>query len=122
MSDRFNLTFTDTEHDLYVFLKSTPGATREIKAFLRRWMQGGENPTAGIQTDADADRERTAGIYELTFGDIVENFGTMRNFIRECGLSAIQGRIITLRANHPQEAADVLDILKANHPELKGRV
>ncbi|MBO5368616.1 hypothetical protein J6A32_08305 [Methanocorpusculum sp.] len=125
MTDRFNLTFTDAEHDLYVFLKNTPGATREIKSFLRRWMQGGENPTAtetGTQTDADAEQERIAEIYELTFGDIPENYGTMYHFLRECGLSAIKGRIQTLTANHPKEAAEVVHQLRRNHPELKGKV
>ena len=125
MTDRFNLTFTDAEHDLYLFLKETPGATREIKAFLRRWMQGGENPTAtetGTQTDADAEQERIAEIYELTFGDIPENYGSMYVFLRECGLSAIKGRIQTLTANHPKEAAEVVHQLRRNHPELKGKV
>ncbi|MBO5430695.1 hypothetical protein J5991_01440, partial [Methanocorpusculum sp.] len=80
MSDRITLSFNNDEHDIYLFLKSTPGATRELKAFIRRWMQGGENPTAtetGTQTDADAEQERIAEIYELTFGDIPENYGTM---------------------------------------------
>ena len=125
MTDRFNLTFTDAEHDLYLFLKETPGATREIKSFLRRWMQGGENPTAtetGTQTDADAEQERIAEIYELTFGDIPEHYGSMRVFLRECGLSAIKGRIQTLTANHPKEAAEVVHQLRRNHPELKGKV
>ena len=125
MTDSFKLTFTNEEHDLYVFLKNTPGATREIKSFLRRWMQGGENPTAtetGTQTDADAEQERIAEIYELTFGDIPENYGTMYHFLRECGLSAIKGRIQTLTANHPKEAAEVVHQLRRNHPELKGKV
>ena len=125
MSDRFNLTFTDAEHDLYLFLKNTPGATRELKAFLRRWMQGGENPTAtetGTQTDADAEQERIAEIYEITFGDIPEVYGTMHRFLRECGLSAIKGRIQTLTANHPKEAAEVVHLLRRNHSELKGKV
>ena len=125
MTDRFNLTFTDAEHDLYLFLKETPGATREIKAFLRRWMQGGENPTAtetGTQTDADAEQERIEEIYDITFGDILENYGSMQVFLRECSLSAIKGRIQTLTANHPKEAAEVVHLLRRNHPELKGKV
>ena len=125
MTDRITLVFNNDEHDLYVFLKNTPGATREIKSFLRRWMQGGENPTAtetGTQTDADAEQERIAEIYELTFGDIPENYGTMYHFLRECGLSAIKGRIQTLTANHPKEAAEVVHQLRRNHPELKGKV
>ena len=125
MTDRFNLTFTDAEHDLYLFLKETPGATREIKAFLRRWMQGGENPAEanqGEQTDADAEQERIAEIYDITFGDILENYGSMRVFLRECSLSAIKGRIQTLTANHPKEAAEVVHQLRRNHPELKGKV
>lgn len=125
MTDRFNLTFTDAEHDLYLFLKETPGATREIKSFLRRWMQGGENPTAtetGTQTDADAEQERIAEIYDITFGDILENYGSMQVFLRECSLSAIKGRIQTLTANHPKEAAEVVHLLRRNHPELKGKV
>ena len=125
MTDRFNLTFTDAEHDLYLFLKETPGATREIKAFLRRWMQGGENPTAtetGTQTDADAEQERIAEIYELTFGDIPENYGSMYHFLRECGLSAIKGRLQSLTANHPKEAAEVIHLLRRTYPELKGKV
>lgn len=88
-------------------------------------MQGGENPTAtetGTQTDADAERERIAEIYELTFGDIPENYGSMYVFLRECGLSAIKGRIQTLTANHPKEAAEVVHLLRRNHPELKGKV
>lgn len=125
MTDRITLVFNNDEHDLYLFLKSTPGATRELKAYLRRWMQGGENPTAtetGTQTDADAEQERIAEIYELTFGDIPEHYGTMYHFLRECGLSAIRGRIQTLTANHPKEAADVVRQLRENHPELKGKV
>ena len=125
MTDRFNLTFTDAEHDLYLFLKETPGATREIKAFLRRWMQGGENPAEanqGEQTDAAAEQERIAEIYELTFGDIPENYGSMYHFLRECGLSAIKGRIQTLTANHPKESAEVVHLLRRNYPELKGKV
>ena len=88
-------------------------------------MQGGENPTAtetGTQTDADAEQERIAEIYELTFGDIPEHYGSMRVFLRECGLSAIKGRIQTLTANHPKEAAEVVHQLRRNHPELKGKV
>ena len=126
MTDRFNLTFTDSEHDLYLFLKATPGATREIKAFLRRWMQGSENPaeeTEGEQQqDADAKQERIAEIYEITFGDIPEHYGSMHTFLRENGLSAIKGRIQTLRANHPQEAEEVVHLLRRNYPELKGKV
>ena len=125
MTDRITLVFNNDEHDLYLFLKSTPGATREIKSFLRRWMQGGENPTAtetGTQTDADAERERIAEIYELTFGDIPENYGSMYVFLRECGLSAIKGRLQSLTANHPKEAAEVVHLLRRNHPELKGKV
>ena len=125
MTDRITLVFNNDEHDLYVFLKNTPGATRELKAYLRRWMQGGENPTAtetGTQTDADAERERIAEIYELTFGDIQENYGSMYNFLRECSISAIKGRIQTLTANHPKEAAEVIRLLRRNYPELKGKV
>lgn len=125
MTDRITLAFNNDEHDLYLFFKSTPGASRELKAFLRRWMQGGENPTAdqeGIKTDADAGQERIAEIYELSFGDIPENYGTMYHFLRECGLSAIKGRIQTLTANHPKESAEVVHLLRKNHPELKGKV
>ena len=125
MSDRITLSFNNDEHDLYLFLKSTPGATRELKAFIRRWMQGGENPTAtetGTQTDADAEQERIAEIYEITFGDIPEVYGTMHRFLRECGLSAIKGRIKTLTANHPKEAAEVVHLLRRNYSELKGKV
>ena len=88
-------------------------------------MQGGENPTAtetGTQTDADAERERIAEIYELTFGDIQENYGSMYNFLRECSISAIKGRLQSLTANHPKEAAEVIRLLRRNHPELKGKV
>ena len=125
MTDRITLVFNNDEHDLYLFLKSTPGATREIKSFLRRWMQGGENPTAtetGTQTDADAEQERIEEIYDITFGDILENYGSMQVFLRECSLSAIKGRIQTLTANHPKEAAEVVHLLRRNHPELKGKV
>ena len=125
MTDRFNLTFTDAEHDLYLFLKETPGAPREIKSFLRRWMQGGENPAEanqGEQTDAAAEQERIAEIYELTFGDIPEVYGSMYCFLRECSISAIKGRIQTLTANHPKEAAEVVHLLRRNYPELKGKV
>ena len=125
VTDSFKLTFTNEEHDLYVFLKNTPGASREIKAFLRRWMQGGENPAEanqGEQTDADAEQERIAEIYELTFGDIPENYGSMYHFLRECGLSAIKGRLQSLTANHPKEAAEVIHLLRRTYPELKGKV
>lgn len=125
MTDRITLTFTNEEHDIYLFLKNTPGATREIKSFLRRWMQGGENPAEanqGEQTDAAAEQERIAEIYELTFGDIQENYGSMYNFLRECSISAIKGRLQSLTANHPKEAAEVIRLLRRNHPELKGKV
>ena len=125
MTDRITLVFNNDEHDLYLFFKSTPGASRELKAFLRRWMQGGENPaeeTKGAETDVDAQQERIAEIYELSFGDIPEHYGSMRVFLRECGLSAIKGRIQTLTANHPKESAEVVHLLRRNHPELKGKV
>ena len=125
MTDRITLTFTNEEHDIYLFLKNTPGATREIKSFLRRWMQGGENPAEanqGEQTDAAAEQERIAEIYELTFGDIQENYGSMYNFLRVCSISAIKGRLQSLTANHPKEAAEVIRLLRRNHPELKGKV
>ena len=122
---RRTLPFNKDEEDLDKFLDTQPNWSREVKAFIRRWMQGGENPTAtetGTQTDADAERERIAEIYELTFGDIPENYGSMYHFLRECGLSAIRGRIQTLTANHPKEAAEVVHLLRRNHPELKGKV
>lgn len=122
---RRTLPFNKDEEDLDKFLDTQPNWSREVKAFIRRWMQGGENPTAtetGTQTDADAEQERIAEIYELTFGDIPEHYGTMYHFLRECGLSAIKGRIQTLTANHPKEAAEVVHQLRRNHPELKGKV
>ena len=122
---RRTLPFNKDEEDLDKFLDTQPNWSREVKAFIRRWMQGGENPTAtetGAQTDADAEQERIAEIYELTFGDIPEHYGTMYHFLRECGLSAIKGRIQTLTANHPKEAAEVVHQLRRNHPELKGKV
>ena len=88
-------------------------------------MQGGENPAEanqGEQTDTAAEQERIAEIYELTFGDIPEVYGSMYCFLRECGLSAIKGRIQTLTANHPKESAEVVHLLRRNHPELKGKV
>ncbi|MBR4118339.1 MAG: hypothetical protein IKK56_05595, partial [Methanocorpusculum sp.] len=72
---RRTLPFNKDEEDLDKFLDTQPNWSREVKAFIRRWMQGGENPTAtetGTQTDADAEQERIAEIYELTFGDIPE--------------------------------------------------
>lgn len=123
MSDRITFSFNNDEHDLYLFVKSTPGATREIKAFLRRWMQGRESPAEQErQADAEQQQERVAEIYELTFGDIAEHYGTMHVFLRECSLAAIKGRIQTLTANHPAEAAEVLQLLRSEYPELKGKI
>lgn len=122
---RRTLPFNKDEEDLDKFLDTQPNWSREVKAFIRRWMQGGENPTEanqGEQTDADAERERIAEIYELTFGDIQENYGSMYNFLRECSISAIKGRLQSLTANHPKEAAEVIRLLRRNHPELKGKV
>ena len=125
MSDKINFSFGNDEHDLYLFIKNTPGMTREMKDYARMRMQGGENPTEanqGEQTDTAAEQERIAEIYELTFGDIPEHYGSMYHFLRECGLSAIKGRIQTLTANHPKESAEVVHLLRRNHPELKGKV
>lgn len=125
MSDKINFSFGNDEHDLYLFIKNTPGMTREMKDYARMRMQGGENPTAeqqGEQTDADAEQERIAEIYEITFGDIPEVYRTMYQFLRECGLNAIKGRIQTLTANHPKEAKEVVQLLRRNYPELKGKV
>ena len=122
---RRTLPFNKDEEDLDKFLDTQPNWSREVKAFIRRWMQGGENPAEanqGEQTDAAAEQERIAEIYELTFGDIQENYGSMYNFLRECSISAIKGRIQTLTANHPKEAAEVIHLLRRNHPELKGKV
>lgn len=125
MTDKINLSFANDEHDLYLYIKNTPGMTREMKAYARSRMQGGDTPTEaenqGEQTDAEH-REQVRGIYELTFGDIQEHYGTMRNFLRECGVSALKGRILNLRAHHPQEAADVLNLLRENHPEIGGTI
>ena len=125
MSDKINFSFGNDEHDLYLFIKNTPGMTREMKDYARMRMQGGENPAEanqGEQTDADAEQERIAEIYELTFGDIPENYGSMYHFLRECGLSAIKGRLQSLTANHPKEAAEVIHLLRRTYPELKGKV
>ena len=122
---RRTLPFNKDEEDLDKFLDTQPNWSREVKAFIRRWMQGGENPAEanqGEQTDADAEQERIAEIYDITFGDILENYGSMQVFLRECSLSAIKGRIQTLTANHPKEAAEVVHLLRRNHPELKGKV
>ena len=122
---RRTLPFNKDEEDLDKFLDTQPNWSREVKAFIRRWMQSGKNPAEanqGEQTDAAAEQERIAEIYELTFGDIQENYGSMYNFLRECSISAIKGRIQTLTANHPKEAAEVIHLLCRNHPELKGKV
>ena len=122
---RRTLPFNKDEEDLDKFLDTQPNWSREVKAFIRRWMQGGENPAEanqGEQTDTAAEQERIAEIYELTFGDIPEHYGSMYHFLRECGLSAIKGRIQTLTANHPKESAEVVHLLRRNHPELKGKV
>lgn len=112
MTDRFNLTFTNSEHDLYVQLVAEKNPSGLLKGLLKAYLNGDMEAQA-----EDAEPELNQALIEgllMTFiGDDIENYQGESQFLANVDL---RSRIRMLNVNHPKEADAVIALAKAKYP------
>lgn len=89
---------------------------RKDEEHLRAHLKAQQKPGAYLKGLIEKDMANPQDLYERIFGDINTDYGTMKRFIQECGLSAVESR---LNACSKVQREVLTKELKARHKELQ---
>lgn len=121
MTDKLNLTFTNEEHDLYLWLKDQPNASGLIKDLLKGYRNGGTRPSADPASEEPA--EAVIKSLVATFiGDDVREYGGERAFLDYVDEQMLSNRVARLMQAHPVEAVYVLAAAKKTYPAIGAKL
>jgi len=79
MSDKFNLNFTDEEHNLYLQMKALPNPSKIIKDLLKVYFK---NPVKAEPKEESIDFSKIGTIIGTFVGDDVVAYGSQDEFNR----------------------------------------
>lgn len=118
MTDRFNLSFTNEEHELFVWLQSQKNASGLIKDLLRSYRKGEQSISAAADAEPANDPAIINALLRIFIGEDVDGYGGEKAFLRYVDKPAMNRRVSMLMAAHPVEAAAVLAAAKAKYPTV----
>lgn len=123
MTDRFNLTFSNDEHDLYLKVMALPQKTRIIKDLLRAYFDGNA-PAAAVRDDPkdETDFALIGTLVGMTVGEDVTAYGGEYQFLQYVTAAMIQNRISSLRIQHPKEADEVISQIRRMYPKIGEKI
>lgn len=118
MTDRFNLSFTNEEHELYLWLQSQKNPSGLIKDLLRAYRNGEQ--TAAPKADAQPanDPVLIKALMQTFVGEDIEGYGGERAFLQYVDRQMLNNRVSLLMAAHPVEAAAVITATKERYPAV----
>lgn len=83
---------------------------------LYRHLKGKQNPGAFLKEHIRNDLENPADLYAELFGDIKQDYGSMKTFLQICGIETIRNR---LRPCTKAQREQLTRLLKEKHKELR---
>lgn len=114
MTDRFNLSFTNDEHELFVWLQNQKNASGLLKDLLRSYRNGEQSIVE--KKEPETDQVIINALMRNFIGEDVENYGGEKAFLRYVGKPAMNRRVSMLMTAHPVEAASVIRAAKERYP------
>ena len=116
MTDRFNLSFTNDEHELYMWLQTQKNPSGLIKDLLRAYRNGEQSAAPKTDAEPETDLTKINALMQNFVGEDVANYGGERNFLRYVDRQMLNNRVSMLMATHPEEASDVIKLAKEKYP------
>lgn len=118
MTDRFNLSFTNEEHELYLWLQSQKNPSGLIKDLLRAYRNGEQAAAPKADAQPANDPALIKALMQTFVGEDIEEYGGERIFLQYVDRQMLNNRVSLLMAAHPVEAAAVITATKERYPAV----
>ena len=117
MTDRFNLSFTNDEHELFLWLQSQKNGSGLLKDLLRAYRNGEQKPASAAEPDGPSPAVVNA-LLQTFIGEDIAGYGSEKQFLQYVNRQMINTRVSMLMTAHPVEAVAVIAAAKERYPTV----
>lgn len=122
MTDRFNLSFTNGEHDLFVWLQSQQNPSGLIKDYLKAKRNGEISDSITQEENKPDNSVLISSLLRSFIGDDVDAYGGEAVFLDNIDTQILNTRVSLLVAAHPNEADAVISLAKERYPVVGAKL